>query len=394
MKILTTNSAGNDVFGGIHTRKNEQVRNSPQHTFHVIELNQEKKYISYKNLNAHKIDTPSLTHGKTIFELLKESKNRQEFDVSVERLVNEFQNVIRVTKPDSILIPGTSLTSYFLFKACRREGVLNKTVQEYAGVLEKEIGNYTGDTRFILGQIGKTFVSDEARDNVIYIFPSQLCKDEVENIHGIIISNGYVIWNGVSKEFVSGDFNRGPPKELTLGYVGRIQHVKNLPFFLSINENISRKAKLKIITDISSAARRNVGTVLLQKMNSGDVFYYAPRSRDQLKEFYETQLSACVVPSFFETYCNVAVESLVCGTPTLLSNRAGASEVYKKYGLEKLLFDIDHIASFEGSLNYAESENFTVDEGLSRQIYEDLKWEKVISKYNEVFEEVRSRSTA
>jgi len=45
MKLLTTNSAGKDQFGGIHTRKVEQIRNSPQYIFHVIELNKEKKYI-------------------------------------------------------------------------------------------------------------------------------------------------------------------------------------------------------------------------------------------------------------------------------------------------------------------------------------------------------------
>ena len=393
MKILTTNSAGSDVFGGIHTRKTEQIRHSPQHTFHVVELNREKKYISHENLNIHKIDTTSLTSGKTIFELLKDAKNRREFDVSIERIVNEFQNTIRVVKPDAILIPGTSLTSYFLFKASRREGVLDRTVQEYAGILEKEIENYTGDTRFILSQLGKVFVSDEARDKVTYVFPSQICKDEVENIYRVTLDNGYVIWNGVSEEFARGGFDRNPPKDLTLGYVGRIQHVKNLPFFLSLNENMSRKAILKIITDLSAAAKKNIGTALLKKMTSGEVFYYAPRSRDRLKQFYETQLSVAVVPSFFETYCNGAMESLVCGTPTLLSNRAGASEVYRKYGLEKLLFDIDNITSFEASLNYAESNNFTINENLSRQIYEDLKWEKAIARYNEVFEEVSSKKS-
>jgi len=44
MKILTTNSAGSDLFGGIHTRKIEHAKHSPQHKFHIIELNSEKKY--------------------------------------------------------------------------------------------------------------------------------------------------------------------------------------------------------------------------------------------------------------------------------------------------------------------------------------------------------------
>ena len=108
-------------------------------------------------------------------------------------------------------------------------------------------------------------------------------------------------------------------------------------------------------------------------------------------QFYESQLSAAVVPSFFETYCNGAVESLVCGTPTLLSDRAGASEVYEKYGLSKLLFSIDDMLSFESALAYAEKNNFCIKPDLTKQIYDDLRWDKVIAKYNAVFDQVRSR---
>ncbi len=391
MKILTTNSAGNERFGGIHTRKVEQVKYSPQNKIHVIELNREKKYLSHDNLTVHGINTSELINDKTIFELLKEAENHPEFDTGVERIVNEFQNTIKGVDPDIVLIPGTSLTSYFLFKACRRENILHRTVQEYAGILEKEIGNYTGDTRFILSQIGKIFVSNIALDNVTYIFPSKICHDAVEETHGITITNGHVIWNGISEEFVQGKFNRSAPKELTLGYIGRIQHVKNLPFFLALNENMSKKAKLKIITDLTSAITKPTGRHLLEKMTEGAVFYYAPKSKEDLRRFYESEISTGVVSSFFETYCNGAVESLACGTPTLLSDKAGASEVYRKYGLSELIFSIDDMSSFENALAYAENSNFVIGKELARELYKDLNWKQVISKYNEVFEEVASK---
>ena len=186
--------------------------------------------------------------------------------------------------------------------------------------------------------------------------------------------------------------DRNVPKELILGYVGRIQHVKNLPFFLGLNENMQRSARLKIITDLSSAATKPMGRSLLEKMTAGEIFYYSPRSRSELKAFYGSELSAAVVPSFFETYCNGAIESLVCGTPTLLSDRAGASEVYREYGLSELLFSIDDMASFEAALGHAESMDFTIDRDLSRQIYDDLQWVKVVEKYNKIYEKVASKS--
>jgi len=391
MKILTTNSAGNDRFGGIHTRKMEHIKYSPHHTFSIIELNKEKGYVVRDNCNIHKINALDCTAGKSIFEVLNTSKNYAEFNQDIEKIVNEYQNVIRGVNPDVVLIPGTSLTSYFLFKACRRENILNKGVQEYAGVLEKEIGNYTGDTRFILGQVGKEFVSKVAVGNLTYMFPSNICKKTVEEIHGVNIKNAHIVWNGISEEFITEGFNRKAPDELTLGYVGRVHHVKNLPFFLGLNKNMKKSAKLKIITDISSIANKSTGKPLLEKMTLGEVFYYAPRSKKELKKFYETQISVGVVPSFFETYCNGSVESLVCGTPTLLSDRAGASEVYKKYGLSDLVFSIDSMGSFEDALAKAELRNFVIEEDLTRQIYEDLCWKKVIGKYNQIAEKVASK---
>jgi len=388
MKILTTNSAGNDRFGGIHTRKTEHIKYSPHYTFNIVELNKEKRYFSRENVNVHRLDTEDLTKGKSIFGILQDVKNFDEFNEGIERIVNEFQNAIREVNPNVIIIPGTSLTSYFLFKACRREGVLERTLHEYAGVLEKEIGNYTGDTRFILSQIGKQFVSDIALEKVTYLFPSNICKDVVEEIHGITFNEGHVVWNGISDEFIQKDFNRKAPDDLTLGYIGRVHHVKNLPFFLGINDNIEKPAKLKIITDLAAAAPKVTGKPLLEKITEGEVFFYHPRPKEELKLFYETQISASVVPSFFETYCNGAVESLVCGTPTLLSDKAGASEVYRKYELSNLLFSIDNISSFKDALENAEKRNFFIEEDLAKNIYEDLSWKKVIGKYNKIIERI------
>ncbi len=391
LKILTTNSAGNDRFGGIHTRKLEQIKYSPEHTFHIIELNSEKKYISQDNLNVHKLNISDYTREKNVFDLLKKSSTHPDFDKHSEKIVNEFQNILKYVNPDIVLIPGTSLTSYFLYKASKRENLLKKTVQEYAGVLEKELGGYSGDTRFILEQIGKVFVSDTAIKDVFYIFPSQFCKKAVEEIHNIKIENEAVIWNGISSEFSEYDFKRKIPEKTTLGYVGRIHTVKNLPFFLNLNENLNTDFILKIITDIRSAGNKPVGKSLLNKMNDEKILYYAPRSRERLTEFYSTQLSATIVPSFFETYCNGAVESLVSGTPTLLSNKTGAKEVFEKYGLSDLIFSIGEINSFKKSLEFADKMNFTIDPELSKQIYCDLSWKKVISKYNDIFELVAQK---
>ena len=388
MKILTTNSAGKAKFGGIHTRNQEQIKYSPQHTFHVVELNKEKKYILKNNVHIHRVNVPELTNGKDIFDILKSSRNYKDFNFKIEKVVNEYQNNIKEVNPDIILIPGTSLTSYSLFKAARREGLLHRSLHQYVGVLEKEIANYTGDTRYLLGLMGKEFVSELALKNVTYLFPSLICKKTVEDIHKIKIKKSNVVWNGISEDFVKGDFNRNLPAELTFGYIGRVHSVKNPMFFLNLNDNFNSSTKLKIITDLYAAAGKPTGKALLGKLTNGEVFYYAPRSKAKLKEFYESQISANIVPSFFETYCNGAIESIVCGTPTLLSDQAGATEVLKKYNLENFIFSIYNPDSFNNALEEAKKINFTIDKELSREIYEDLSWEKVIKRYNEIIESI------
>lgn len=390
MKILTSNSTRNDVFGGIHTFNVEYAMHSPENRFHVIELNKEKNYISTDNCAVHRIDKDSCTRGKGVYVVLGESKNFEEFNRGVERLVNEHQNIIQAVEPDIVMVSGTSLASYFLLKASRREKFLDRTVQVYSGVLEKEIGNYSGDQRYILGQIGKEFVSPEIRENVTYIFPSKLCRETVEEIHGVNLERSCVVRNGVSEEFFSSYRFRNPPEEKSLGYVGRIHGVKNLPFFLNINKEREDRFKLKIITDLSAASEKPDGKSVLKKMEEGEVFYYAPRLKYPLSEFYAKELSASVVSSFFETFCNVAVESVTSGTPCLLSNRAGAKEVFEDYGLESLVYPIDNRNSFEKSIESAEDMDFVIPEEISKEIYEDLSWKKVIKRYNDIFEDVVS----
>ena len=82
------------------------------------------------------------------------------------------------------------------------------------------------------------------------------------------------------------------------------------------------------------------------------------------------------------------MEYLVCGVPALLSDRAGATEVFKKYGLEDLIFSIDDSVSFDSALKAAESQGFVINPEISWSIFEDLSWKKVIARYNAVAQEV------
>ena len=78
------------------------------------------------------------------------------------------------------------------------------------------------------------------------------------------------------------------------------------------------------------------------------------------------------------------MESIACGTPALLTNRAGATETYQKYGLDDLIFSITNLDSFETALESIKEREYVIEEKLKKQIQTDLSWEKIIQKYNEI----------
>lgn len=393
MKFLTTNSAGRDSFGGIHTRKLEHTRHSPEHDFCFIELNGEKKYASDGNVSVHTLNTEKTLGEGGILKVFEDSLDYSDFKERVEDVVLDYQRILSSVNPDIVLIPGTSATSYFLFEACKRENMLNRAILEYSGILEREIDAYEGSVRKILESMGKEFVSEEALDNLTYMFNSQICKNEVEKIHNVEILNAHVIWNGISEEFIEGGFDRSAPKDLILGYVGRVHHVKNMPFFLKLSEKLPN-VKLKVVTDLNAGRDKESSAVLAEMIKDGKAICLPPTNKTGLKEFYSKEVSVGVVSSHFETYCNAALESAVAGTPTLLSDKAGACEVFRHYGLDDLIFSPSDMNSFNAALEAAKRRNFVISEDLAKKIYNDLSWKNVIKKYNEIAKEVANKRMA
>ena len=61
-------------------------------------------------------------------------------------------------------------------------------------------------------------------------------------------------------------------------------------------------------------------------------------SQDCLFKFYRF-VNLLVVTSHFETFCNVAAEAVVNGTPILVSKNVGFSEILIKAGLKRMVID-------------------------------------------------------
>ena len=69
---------------------------------------------------------------------------------------------------------------------------------------------------------------------------------------------------------------------------------------------------------------------------------YDPMSSRKLAKFYE-KMGIIISPSLFETYGNVAQESIASGTPALISSNMGVSETFRDLGLS------DYIVNFKST---------------------------------------------
>lgn len=84
-------------------------------------------------------------------------------------------------------------------------------------------------------------------------------------------------------------------------------------------------------------------------------------NHEDLLQFYRS-IDLLVVPSHFETFCNVAAEALVNGTSVLVSKDVGFSEILIKAGLKRMVID-----SFDDSKKVSDAVKYIAKTKLSQE---------------------------
>ncbi|MDD2823156.1 MAG: glycosyltransferase [Candidatus Daviesbacteria bacterium] len=265
-----------------------------------------------------------------ISEASRNSKNIQEIENTYVNLINIYQEIIKKERPDVILLNGTYLIPWCLFKAS--QGFNTPTVLHYHGILSKEVAHWEEKQRLLLGQMEKSF----DQKGLYYLFPSNLAKEVVENeIYGHKIVNFSVLPNPVPKHFFQIN-KKGSSKNI--GIVSRWAMVKNPSFIKRIvtyNQKHSNQFLLNIVTDLKKDSK-------VYKGISESVHFQEPMNNQRLADFYG-KMGIIISPSVFETYGNVAQEALAANTPALVSSNMGVSETYRKLGLQDWIVDFNSV---------------------------------------------------
>ena len=282
-----------------------------------------------KNFELASIDGEQIPCFK---EVIDKVSTIGELQNSFEKLIYEYQNLITKHSPDLVLINGTYYVPWCLYQAVKSTKI--PTILHYHGILSKEVSHWKEGPRTIMNQMEKNF--DNSR--LFYLFPSQLAKKTVEEeVFGHLIAKSAVIPNPIPDHFFR---IKSVGDKKNIGFVGRWSNIKNPGFIKKmINYNFKKNGNFKInLVTSKKEFKKQV------KKHLGSVNFFEPMESKKLAGFYE-KMGVLLSPSYFETYGNVAQESIASGTPALISDNMGVAETYKKIGLDNFIVDFKSCAN-------------------------------------------------
>ena len=297
-------------------------------------------------------------------ELVKKAENIGSVEKTLGPLIGQYRKIIKSEKPDVVLLNGTYYLPWCLFLAAKNFS--QKIVLHYHGSLTKETEHYPPAMRQIFHKMEKTFDSDKVR----YIFPSILAKNTVSReVFNHEPKNFCVLSNSIPLHFFDAIKKRSGFKK-SIGVVSRWCRVKNSGFIeklASYNSSLIKGFAFNLLTDLKFVANfpDNIRrTVKLAK----------PMDNSRLGRFY-SKMDVVICPSHFETYGNVAQESLASGIPALVSSNMGIAEIFRQFGLEKWITAFNSPASVFDKIKQTSEE--TVNSELRQELKNELNPSRV-----------------
>ncbi|MDP2741617.1 MAG: glycosyltransferase family 4 protein [bacterium] len=330
-------------------------------------VDQKKK--TFKKVNTKKTSTISFgINVPNIAEVVNNAKSLAEVKEKYEKVISAYQTAIKEEKPDLVLINGTYFLPWCLLLASERESI--PVVLHYHGVLAKETQNWGKKQRKIFLEMERCF----DKKNIFYIFPSKITKSVVEKeVFKHKIKKAAVIPNPVSSHFFE---KENKVEKKNIGIVSRWTGIKNVHFCEELAEYNSKNGNKFVVNVITDLDKNNKIYKKLSKL----VKFHKPKSNKNLASFYRN-MGIVISPSHFETYGNVAKESIASGTPAMVNSNMGVSETFNNLGLNDWIIDFGSV-----KLVYEKIENM-----MGETVQEDIRDRmKKLYAPNKIFNEIIS----
>lgn len=244
-------------------------------------------------------------------------------------------------------------------------------------------------------QIEKTGM--EAADQIIAV--SQFTKDIIVNKYGIDPHKVEVVWNGIEE---SDYWHPTPPIEDTsiwklkeagnkvVLFVGRLTMQKGPDYFLQAAKKVLEHEPntLFIIAGSGDMEQQIIQQAAFLGISDKVLFPGFLRGM-QLNQVYKSA-DLFVLSSISEPFGITPLESVINGTPVLISRQSGVSEALS-HALKVDFWDIDEMANQMLSVLYHDSLHQTLQENSQREI-KKLTWREAAHKVNHVYRNLLNHS--
>lgn len=165
----------------------------------------------------------------------------------------------------------------------------------------------------------------------------------------VTIKDSIVVHNGVDPSVFNSDGGRKSARDrFKVGMVGNLIDVKNhiqLIKAVEILKNRIPSIELEMLGTDGFGTCYSDCCKYIEERNLGSYVRFLPNAdRDRLPEFYRS-LDLFVLPSFFEGFGCVLVESYACGTPFISAAGQGIDDLLDEDGRRKWTFIANDVAS-------------------------------------------------
>ncbi|HBI17655.1 MAG: Glycosyl transferase, group 1 [Candidatus Moranbacteria bacterium GW2011_GWF2_34_56] len=202
------------------------------------------------------------------------------------------------------------------------------------------------------------------------------------------------VFNPIKKE-KSRKFLRDDEKEKILLYVGRIEWRKGIGTLIYAFKNVTLKypnSKLYIIGGGKGSAAKELEKVecehlskIAKELDVEDrVVFLGAKNQKILKKYYSAA-DVCIVPSYYEPFGIVPLESMACGTPVVASRTGGLQFSVKdgKTGSLAKPRDYNDLAQ-KINIVLKNGKNFYKDNCVER-VAKHFNWIKISQQYEKYF---------
>ncbi|MBR2704253.1 MAG: glycosyltransferase family 4 protein [Clostridia bacterium] len=250
--------------------------------------------------------------------------------------------------------------------------------------IHDEVQRYINDTEWLL--------TYEATDVIVN---SNYMKNELQRLFGLPYDKINVIPNGVNLNLYSGverDYNfrrmYAMDNEKIILYLGRLVYEKGVQNLISAMPKILDKyndAKLVIAGKggMIDELRNQVNYMGIQNK----VYFTGYLDSESVKKMYKCA-DVAVFPSTYEPFGIVALESMLSGTPTVVSDVGGLNEIvdHGVDGMKSYAGNSNSIADSVLALLYDQSLCNNISKNAKAKVKNNFNWNKIAQDTHYVYE--------